>query len=251
MAPVPVGVGWRPPASALTRVDVGVVAVTIAAVATEGALASAPVTTTVRLLICDDHAVVRAGLHALLSSAPGIEVIGEAADGPTAVTLAASLHPDVVLMDLQLGGDMDGIEATRRITERARAPHVLVLTTYDTDADITRAIEAGATGYLLKAERPQELFAAIHAAASGQTALSAPVAAKVMAKMRNPGPTLTARERDILGQLAHGLGNREIARALHISEATVKTHLGRIYDKLGVDTRAAAVAVATERRLLA
>ncbi|MBC7303811.1 MAG: response regulator transcription factor [Nocardia sp.] len=208
-------------------------------------------TTTVRLLICDDHAVVRAGLHALLSSAPGIEVIGEAADGPTAVTLAASLHPDVVLMDLQLGGDMDGIEATRRITERARAPHVLVLTTYDTDADITRAIEAGATGYLLKAERPQELFAAIHAAASGQTALSAPVAAKVMAKMRNPGPTLTARERDILGQLAHGLGNREIARALHISEATVKTHLGRIYDKLGVDTRAAAVAVATERRLLA
>ncbi|MFE1592027.1 response regulator [Nocardia sp. NPDC058705] len=208
-------------------------------------------TTPVRLLICDDHAVIRAGLHALLSSAPDIEVIGEAADGPTAVTLAASLHPDVVLMDLQLGGDMDGIEATRRITAENPAPHVLVLTTYDTDADITRAIEAGATGYLLKAERPEELFAAIHAAASGQTALSAPVAAKVMAKMRNPGPTLTARERDILGQLAHGLGNREIARALHISEATVKTHLGRIYDKLGVDTRAAAVAVATERRLLA
>ncbi|WP_410870137.1 response regulator [Nocardia sp. A7] len=207
--------------------------------------------TTVRLLICDDHAVVRAGLHALLSSAPGIEVIGEAADGPTAVALAASLLPDVVLMDLQLGVDMDGIEATRRITAQTPAPHVLVLTTYDTDADITRAIEAGATGYLLKAERPEELFAAIHAAASGQTALSAPVAAKVMAKMRNPGPTLTARERDILGQLAHGLGNREIARALHISEATVKTHLGRIYDKLGVDTRAAAVAVATERRLLA
>ncbi|MFD3703988.1 response regulator [Nocardia sp. NPDC058658] len=208
-------------------------------------------TTPVRLLICDDHAVVRAGLHALLSSAPDIEVIGEAADGPTAVTLAASLHPDVVLMDLQLGGDMDGIEATRRITAENPGPHVLVLTTYDTDADITRAIEAGATGYLLKAERPEELFAAIHAAASGQTALSAPVAAKMMAKMRNPGPTLTARERDILGQLAHGLGNREIARALHISEATVKTHLGRIYDKLGVDTRAAAVAVATERRLLA
>ncbi|WP_328711114.1 response regulator transcription factor [Nocardia salmonicida] len=209
-------------------------------------------TTTVRLLICDDHAVVRAGLHALLSSAPDIEVIGEAADGPTAVTLAASLFPDVVLMDLQLGSDMDGVEATRRITAQpAPTPHVLVLTTYDTDADITRAIEAGATGYLLKAERPEELFAAIHAAASGQTALSAPVAAKVMAKMRNPGPTLTARERDILGQLAHGLGNREIARALHISEATVKTHLGRIYDKLDVDTRAAAVAVATERRLLA
>ncbi|MFD3506587.1 response regulator [Nocardia sp. NPDC058666] len=208
-------------------------------------------TTTVRLLICDDHAVVRAGLHALLSSAPDIEVIGQAADGPAAVALAASLHPDVVLMDLQLGGDMDGIEATRRITAQTPAPHVLVLTTYDTDADITRAIEAGATGYLLKAERPEELFAAIHAAASGHTTLSAPVAARVMARMRNPGPTLTARERDILGQLAQGLGNREIARALHISEATVKTHLGRIYDKLGVDTRAAAVAVATERRLLA
>ncbi|MFF2086024.1 response regulator [Nocardia sp. NPDC058176] len=209
-------------------------------------------TSAVRLLICDDHAVVRAGLHALLSSAPDIEVIGEAADGPAAVALAASLHPDVVLMDLQLGGDMDGIEATRRITAQpAPTPHVLVLTTYDTDADITRAIEAGATGYLLKAERPEELFAAIHAAASGQTTLSAPVAARVMARMRNPGPTLTTRELDILGQLAQGLGNREIARALHISEATVKTHLGRIYDKLGVDTRAAAVAVATERRLLA
>ncbi|MFC6011076.1 response regulator [Nocardia lasii] len=207
--------------------------------------------TTVRLLICDDHAVVRAGLRALLASAPDIEVIGEAADGPSAVALAAELRPDVVLMDLQLGAEMDGVEATRRITSSAEAPHVLVLTTYDTDADITRAIEAGATGYLLKAERPEELFAAIHAAASGQTTLSAPVAARVMARMRNPGPTLTARELDILGQLAHGLGNREIARALHISEATVKTHLGRIYDKLGVDTRAAAVAVATEKRLLA
>ncbi|MFC4375054.1 response regulator [Nocardia halotolerans] len=209
-------------------------------------------TTTVRLLICDDHAVVRAGLRALLSSAPDIDVVAEAADGPTAVALAGNLHPDVVLMDLQLGGDMDGIEATRLITATAApAPHVLVLTTYDTDADITRAIEAGATGYLLKAEQPEELFAAVHAAATGRSALSAPVAARVLAKMRNPGPTLTARELDILGQLAQGLGNREIARALHISEATVKTHLGRIYDKLGVDTRAAAVAVAGELRLLA
>ncbi|MFE3188162.1 response regulator [Nocardia sp. NPDC059240] len=205
----------------------------------------------VRLAICDDHAVVRAGLRALLDSAPGIEVIGEAGSGPEIVALAARLHPDVVLMDLQLGGDMDGIEATRRITSAtASPPHVLVLTTYDTDADITRAIAAGATGYLLKAERPEELFTAIHAAAQGRTTLSSPIADRVLNSLRNPQPTLTPRELDILAQLAHGLGNREIAKALHISEATVKTHLGRIYDKLGVDTRAAAVAIATERRLL-
>ncbi|WP_040809104.1 response regulator [Nocardia concava] len=203
----------------------------------------------VRLLICDDHAVVRAGLRALLASAPDIDVIGEAGSGPEAVALAAHLSPDVVLMDLQLGGDMDGIEATRRITATP-GPHVLVLTTYDTDADITRAIAAGATGYLLKAERPEELFAAIQAAAQGRTALSPPIADRVMNRIRNPQPALTPRELDILTQLAQGLGNREIARALHVSEATVKTHLGRIYDKLGVDNRAAAVSVATNQRLL-
>ncbi|TGA89909.1 response regulator transcription factor [Streptomyces sp. MZ04] len=205
----------------------------------------------VRLLVCDDHVVVRAGLLALLGSAPDIEVVGEAGTGEEAVALAAKLTPDVVLMDLQLGEGIDGVEATRRITAAsAEPPHVLVLTTYDTDADITRAIEAGATGYLLKAERPEELFSAIHAASQGRTALSPPVASRVMARMRAPHPTLTDRERDILGQLSQGLGNREIARALFISEATVKTHLGRIYDKLGVDTRAGAVAVAKEQRLL-
>ncbi|MFI5525870.1 response regulator [Streptomyces platensis] len=227
-----------------------------------------PAHTPVRVLLCDDHAVVRAGLLALLSSAPGIEVIGEAEDGEEAVAMAAALRPDVVLMDLQLGSGIDGIEATRRIAgpgdrptppptpptspapHAPPAPHVLVLTTYDTDADITRAIEAGATGYLLKAERPEELFSAIRAAAAGRTTLSAPVAHRVLAQMRSPRPTLTVRERDILGQLARGLSNREIARALFISEATVKTHLGRIYDKLGVDTRAGAVSVAKEQRLL-
>ncbi|MEU6867284.1 response regulator transcription factor [Streptomyces sp. NPDC046876] len=202
------------------------------------------------LLLCDDHAVVRAGLLALLGSAPDIEVLGEAGSGEEAVALAARLRPDVVLMDLQLGEGIDGVEATRRITAAGNPPHVLVLTTYDTDADITRAIGAGATGYLLKAERPEELFAAIHAAAAGRTTLSAPVASRVMAAMRGTRPTLTDRELDILGQLARGLGNRDIARALFISEATVKTHLGRIYDKLGVDTRAGAVAVAKEQRLL-
>ncbi|MDJ0384032.1 response regulator transcription factor [Streptomyces sp. G-G2] len=202
------------------------------------------------ILLCDDHLVVRAGLLALLGSEPDIEVVGEAGSGEEAVALAAALRPDVVLMDLQLGDGIDGIEATRRIAALPRPPHVLVLTTYDTDADITRAIGAGATGYLLKAERPEELFAAIHSAAQGRTTLSPPVASRVMAQMRGTKPTLTDRELDILGQLARGLGNRDIARALFISEATVKTHLGRIYDKLGVDTRSGAVAVAKEQRLL-
>ncbi|MEE1845026.1 response regulator transcription factor [Streptomyces sp. NPDC007076] len=202
----------------------------------------------VRILLCDDHVVVRAGLLALLGSEPDIEVVGEAGSGEEAVALAAKLTPDVVLMDLQLGEGIDGVEATRRIA--TTGVHVLVLTTYDTDADITRAIEAGATGYLLKAERPEELFAAIRSAAQGRTTLSPPVASRVMARMRKPLPTLTDRELDILAQLSQGLGNRDIARALFISEATVKTHLGRIYDKLGVDTRAGAVAVAKEQRLL-
>ncbi|MFD5873469.1 response regulator [Streptomyces sp. NPDC060322] len=205
----------------------------------------------VRILLCDDHAVVRAGLLALLGGEPDIEVVGEAGSGEEAVALAARLGPDVVLMDLQLGPGIDGVEATRRITAAGTGTvNVLVLTTYDTDADITRAIEAGATGYLLKAERPEELFAAIRAAAQGRTTLSPPVASRVMARMRSPRPTLTERERDILGQLSQGLGNRDIARALFISEATVKTHLGRIYEKLDVDTRAGAVAVAKEQRLL-
>ncbi|MCW5250779.1 response regulator [Streptomyces sp. SHP 1-2] len=206
----------------------------------------------VRILVCDDHTVVRAGLLALLDSAPGIEVVGEAGTGEEALALAARLAPDVVLMDLQLGAGIDGVETTRRLTAGSAGPvpHVLVLTTYDTDADITRAVSAGATGYLLKAERPEELFAAIRSAAQGRTALSGPVAGRVMAGLRSPRPTLTDREGDILSQLSRGLGNREIARALFISEATVKTHLRRIYDKLGVDTRAGAVAVAKERRLL-
>lgn len=210
----------------------------------------------IRLLLCDDHAVVRAGLRALLSSADGIEVVGEAGSGEEALAVAAHSHLDVVLMDLQLGDGMDGVTATRQLLSEAGEapetprPRVLVLTMFDTDADITRAIEAGATGYLLKAERPEELFAAIRTAASAGTALSAPVANRVLAQMRSPRPALSDRERDILQQLARGLGNRAIAQALFLSEATVKTHLGRIYGKLGVDSRAGAVAVAKEQRLL-
>jgi DNA-binding NarL/FixJ family response regulator len=204
----------------------------------------------VRILVCDDHAVVRAGLLALLHSAPDIDVVGEAGSGEEALALARKVNPDVVLMDLQLGDGIDGVETTRRLRSTAPAPHVLVLTTYDTDADVTRAVEAGATGYLLKAERPEDLFAAVHAAAQGRPALSPPVADRVMSRLRDPRPTLTPRERDILAHLARGLANHAIARALFISEATVKTHLRRIYDKLGVDTRAGAVAVAKEQRLL-
>ncbi|MEU8704274.1 response regulator transcription factor [Streptomyces sp. NPDC048565] len=205
----------------------------------------------IRLLLCDDHAVVRAGLRALLASADGMEVVGEAGSGEEALAVAARVRPDVVLMDLQLGDGMDGVTATRHLSSGGGdGPRVLVLTMFDTDADITRAVEAGATGYILKAERPEELFAAIHDAASGRTALSAPVAERVLAQLRSPRPSLSERERDILQQLASGLGNREIARVLFISEATVKSHLGRIYGKLGVDTRAGAVAVAKEQRLV-
>ncbi|MFJ8094736.1 response regulator [Streptomyces griseofuscus] len=204
----------------------------------------------VRILVCDDHAVVRAGLLALLHSAPDIEVVGEAGSGEEALALARKTAPDVVLMDLQLGAGIDGVETTRRLRATSPAPHVLVLTTYDTDADVTRAVAAGATGYLLKAERAEDLFTAIHAAARGRPALSPPVADRVVSRLRDPRPTLTPRERDILAQLAQGLPNHAIARALFISEATVKTHLRRIYDKLGVDTRAGAVAVAKEQRLL-
>ncbi|MCX5525089.1 response regulator transcription factor [Streptomyces bobili] len=206
--------------------------------------------TPIRILVCDDHAVVRAGLLALLGSAPDIEVVGEAGSGEEALALARRLRPDVVLMDLQLGEGIDGVETTRRLRAETPAPHVLVLTTYDTDADVTRAIEAGATGYLLKAERPEDLFTALHAAAQGRPSLSAPVAGRVLSRLRSPRPTLTPRERDILTQLSRGLPNRDIARALFISETTVKTHLRRIYDKLGVDTRSGAVSVAKEQRLL-
>ncbi|MFD7709310.1 response regulator [Streptomyces sp. NPDC059786] len=207
---------------------------------------------TVRVLLCDDHAVVRAGLRALLSSTDGIEVVGEAGSGEEALDMAAGLRPDVVLMDLQLGDGMDGVTATRRLTAAAdgHGPRVLVLTMFDTDADIARAVSAGAIGYLLKAERPERLFAAIRDAAAGRTVLSGSVADRVVSRMRAPGPALTPRERDILGHLAQGLGNREIARALFLSEATVKTHLSRVYTKLGVRTRAAAVAAATRHRLL-
>lgn len=199
-----------------------------------------------KLFLVDDHPVVRAGLKALLAGEPDLEIVGEAENAEDAVRLIALRGPDVVLMDLQLGDGPDGVEATRRVRALASAPQVLVLTTYETDADIVRAIDAGATGYVLKACPPDELFHAIRAAARGETALSPKVATRMMRRMRDPGPALTAREIEILELLARGAGNKEIARALFITEATVKTHLNHVYGKLGVDTRTAAVSKAIE-----
>ncbi|MFI7444723.1 response regulator [Nonomuraea indica] len=203
-----------------------------------------------RLFLVDDHPVVRAGLVALLSGEHDIDVVGEAPGGEEALRAIAVRTPDVVLMDLQLGDGIDGVEATRRIRELPSPPQVLVLTTYESDADIMRAVDAGATGYLLKACPPEELFQGIRAAARGETVLSAKVATRMMRRMRDPGTALSAREIEILELLASGAGNREIARRLFITEATVKTHLVHVYSKLGVDTRTAAVTAAVERRLI-
>ncbi|MER6951588.1 response regulator transcription factor [Nonomuraea sp. NPDC000554] len=203
-----------------------------------------------RLFLVDDHPVVRAGLVALLSGEHDMEIVGEAAGGAEALRGITAREPDVVLMDLQLGDGIDGVEVTRRIRELPAPPQVLVLTTYESDADIMRAIDAGATGYLLKACPPDELFQGIRAAARGETVLSTKVATRMMKRMRDPGTALSAREVEILELLASGEGNREIARRLFITEATVKTHLVHIYSKLGVETRTAAVTAAVERRLI-
>ncbi|RJL32917.1 DNA-binding response regulator [Bailinhaonella thermotolerans] len=202
------------------------------------------------VLIVDDHPVVRAGLRALLDGEPDLEVAGESATGEDAVSRAAALRPAVVLMDLQLGGGIDGVEAIGRIRALPDPPRVLVLTTYDSDADIARAVDAGAIGYLLKAGPPEELFAGIRSAARGETALSPSVATRLMRRVREPAPVLSPRETEILTLLARGLSNKQIAKALFVSEATVKTHLVRVFAKLGVDTRTAAVTAAVERRLI-
>ncbi|MFI0909036.1 response regulator [Streptomyces abikoensis] len=199
---------------------------------------------TIRVLLVDDHPVVRRGLRAMVDDLPDVTAVGEAADGAEALRLLdEGVRPDVVLMDLQMGTGMHGVEATRRITARPRPPAVLILTTYSTDADILAAVEAGATGYLLKDAPPEEVAAAVHAAARGETVLAPPVAARLLGRVRAGGrPALSPRETEILGLVAEGLANRQISKRLFISEATVKTHLVHIYDKLGVDSRTAAVA---------
>jgi DNA-binding NarL/FixJ family response regulator len=204
----------------------------------------------IRLVVADDHPVVRDGLKAMLETQPDIEVVGEATTGAEALSLVRSLHPDVVLMDLQMP-ELDGATATRHIRAEYEDVHVLVLTTYDTDADISRAVEAGATGYLLKDARRDELFQAVRVAARGESVLSPGVASRVLGRMRAPAEeALSPREIEVLTAVARGLSNRAIARSLHISEATVKTHLLHVFAKLGVDDRTAAVTEALERGII-
>ena len=205
---------------------------------------------TLRLLVVDDHPVVRAGLVAMLSEHDDFEVVGEAADGAEAVTMAARSSPDVVLMDLRMPG-MDGAEATARLRAGGDGPAVLVLTTYDTDADIVRAVEAGATGYLLKDAPRETLAAAIRRAARGETVLAPPVVARLASRLRTPAaPALTERELGVLREVARGMSNAEVGRELHIGEATVKTHLLRAFEKLGVADRTAAVTAAYKAGLI-
>jgi DNA-binding NarL/FixJ family response regulator len=204
----------------------------------------------IRLLIADDHPVVRDGLRAMLATQSDMEVVAEATTGTEAVARARALRPDVVLMDLQMP-QLDGPGAIAALQRHEPDVHVLVLTTYDTDADITRAIDAGATGYLLKDAPRDQLFAAIRSAAKGESALSPSVATRVLGRMRAPAEeALSPRELDILTVVARGLSNKDIGRRLHISEATVKTHLLRIFAKLGVDDRTAAVTAALERGII-
>ena len=207
----------------------------------------------ITLLVVDDHPVVRDGLRGMFDTAPGFRVLGEAADGVGALEQAAVLDPDVILMDLRMPGG-GGVDAIRELTRRGARARVLVVTTYDTDSDTIPAIEAGATGYLLKDAPREELFTAVRAAARGRTVLSPAVASRLVSAVRTPrapgSEPLSAREREVLALVARGTSNREIARELFISEATVKTHLTHVYAKLGVNDRAAAVAVAYDRGIL-
>lgn len=204
----------------------------------------------------DDHTVVRAGLRALLEGEPGLDVIGETGDGQEAVRLVGRLRPDVVLMDLRLtdgtgtGDGVGGIEATRRITAASLGVQVVVLTSSGSRGDITRAMDAGARGYILKAGPPEELFRAVRAAAAGGMGLAPEAAARLVGRAADPGPVLSEREIEVLRLLAQGHSNRAIAAALFLTEATVKTHLVRIYRKLDTENRASTVSEAVRRGLL-
>lgn len=203
----------------------------------------------IRLLLADDHPVVRAGLRALFSAEADMAVTAETGTAEEAVALAAAGGIDVVLMDLQftgapLTGTLQGAEATRRVRSRPGAPRVLVLTNYDTDADILGAIEAGASGYLLKDAPPAELIAAVRAAAAGESALAPAIASRLDTRTRVPETRLSLREAEVLSLVAAGRSNRQIGQDLFLSEATVKSHLVHIFTKLGVGSRTSAVAAA-------
>jgi DNA-binding NarL/FixJ family response regulator len=202
---------------------------------------------TITVLLADDHLVVRSGLKALLGTQPGIEVVAEAASGEEALALVEQHGPAVVMMDLAMGAGMDGIEAIKQLRKRNSRQAILVFTTYDSDADIVRAVDAGAMGYLLKDASPEEIFAAVRGAVHGKSVMSAPVASRLFQQLRNPDAILTPREAELLSLLTEGLSNRELGQRLFISEATVKTHLAHIYAKLGVETRSAAIATAIRR----
>ena len=205
---------------------------------------------TIRVVIADDHPVVRIGLRGMLETQNDIDVVGEAENGKQAVSLVGRLEPDVVLMDLQMP-ELDGVSATEQIRDRFRTVQVLVLTTYDTDADITQAIGAGAIGYLLKDAPREDLFDAIRAASRGESVLTPSVASRVMERIRSPDvEMLSRREIEVLTEVADGKSNKETSQALFISEATVKTHLIHIFSKLGVNDRTAAFTVALERGIL-
>ena len=203
-----------------------------------------------RIIVVDDHTVMRAGVVALLASEPSIEIVGEAENGRDALALVERHEPDLALIDLRMPV-LDGVETTTRIVASHPRTRVLILTTYDTDAEIERGVEAGAIGYLLKDTSRDQLVDAIHAASRGETVLAPRVAAKLVARMRQPTQVpLTARESDVLNAVADGLTNAEIGRRLVIAEATVKTHLLRLFAKLDVNDRTHAVVVALERGLL-
>ena len=204
----------------------------------------------IRVLLVDDHPVVREGLRGMLEAEPDLTVVGQAGSGEEAVAQARVVEPDVILMDLRMRG-LDGVGATERILAESVTTRVVVLTTYETDADILRAVEAGAAGYLLKDASRAELAGAIRAAARGETVLAPSVAGRLVDRVRRPQQTtLSAREVEVLGLVAKGLTNADVGRALHISEATVKTHLLRAFSKLDVSDRTAAVTTAMARGLL-
>jgi DNA-binding NarL/FixJ family response regulator len=204
---------------------------------------------TIRLVVADDHTVMRAGVVALLAAEPDLDIVGEAGNGREAVDLVERLAPDVALLDLRMPV-VDGVAATTQIVGRS-ATRVLILTTYDTDTEIEHAVEAGAIGYLLKDATREQLVEAIRAAARGETVLAPRVAQRLVARMREPAPVaLTTREADVLNGVADGLSNAEIGARLFIAEATVKTHLLRVFAKLDVSDRTHAVVVALERGLL-
>jgi DNA-binding NarL/FixJ family response regulator len=204
----------------------------------------------IRIVIADDHPVFRAGLQGLLSGQEDFQVVGEAANGREAVALVRHASPDVLLVDLQMP-ELDGVHAIQEIRTVAPATRILVLTTYDSDGDILRAVEAGATGYLLKDTPREELFRAIRATARGDSVLSPSVASRLVGRARGPvDRSLSARELEVLRLVARGTSNKIIGKELRISEATVKTHLLHIFAKLSVDDRTAAVTAAIERGVL-